>query len=72
MKKYNKINNAMGWLMFVIAAATYLLTNRAQDELPTDAQLALYNIQPLHKMGYHGQGILITVCDGGFTNANKE
>ena len=26
MKKYNKINNAMGWLMFVIAAATYLLT----------------------------------------------
>lgn len=50
--------------------ATYLLTNHAQDELPTDAQLALYNIQPLHKMGYHGQGILITVCDGGFTNAN--
>ncbi len=26
MKKYNLINNALGWLIFVIAAATYLLT----------------------------------------------
>ncbi|MGM9804318.1 MAG: DUF2723 domain-containing protein [Muribaculaceae bacterium] len=26
MKKYNVINNAMGWLMFAIAAVTYLLT----------------------------------------------
>ena len=26
MKKYNQINNALGWLMFVVAAATYLLT----------------------------------------------
>ncbi len=26
MKKYNIINNALGWLCFVIAAATYLLT----------------------------------------------
>ena len=47
-----------------------MLTNHALDELPTDAQLALYNLQPLHELGYHGQGILITVCDGGFTNAN--
>ena len=26
MKKYNLVNNALGWLCFVIAAATYLLT----------------------------------------------
>ena len=39
-------------------------------ELVTERQLALYNLLPLHDMGYHGQGILITVCDGGFTNAN--
>lgn len=26
MKKYNIVNNALGWLCFVIAAATYLLT----------------------------------------------
>ena len=50
--------------------AEAMLTNHATDELPTDAQLALYNLQPLHELGYHGQGILITVCDGGFTNAN--
>ena len=26
MKKYNLINNTLGWLLFVVAAATYLLT----------------------------------------------
>ena len=26
MKKYNMINNTLGWLVFVVAAATYLLT----------------------------------------------
>ena len=36
----------------------------------TDQQLALYNLTPLHDLGYEGQGILMTVCDGGFTNAN--
>lgn len=37
----------------------------------TDAQLALYNLQPLHEAGFEGQGILITVCDGGFYNADN-
>lgn len=36
----------------------------------TDEQLALYNLQPLHKAGYEGQGILMAVCDGGFYKAN--
>ena len=36
----------------------------------TDDQLALYNLLPLHNEGYEGQGILMTVCDGGFYNAN--
>lgn len=39
-------------------------------ELVTEKQLALYNLHPLHDLGYHGQGILMTICDGGFTNAN--
>ena len=26
MKKYKLINNTLGWLIFVVAAATYLLT----------------------------------------------
>jgi len=37
----------------------------------TDAQLALYNLMPLHQAGYEGQGILMTVCDGGFYNADR-
>lgn len=36
----------------------------------TDAQLEVYNLQTLHEAGFEGQGILMTVCDGGFTNAN--
>ena len=36
----------------------------------TDEQLAVYNLTPLHEAGYEGQGILMTVCDGGFYNAN--
>lgn len=36
----------------------------------TQRQLALYNLLPLHALGFHGQGILMSVCDGGFTNAN--
>ena len=36
----------------------------------TDGQLQLYNLPPLHQAGFKGQGILMTVCDGGFLNAN--
>ncbi len=36
----------------------------------TDAQLNLYNLPPLHEAGFEGQGILMTVCDGGFYDAN--
>lgn len=36
----------------------------------TDEQLALYNLFPLHEAGYEGQGIVMTICDGGFYNAN--
>ena len=36
----------------------------------TDAQLALYNLPPLHQAGFEGQGILMAVCDGGFQNAD--
>ena len=37
----------------------------------TYEQLALYNLLPLHAAGYEGQGILMTVCDGGFQNAQN-
>lgn len=37
----------------------------------TDDQLALYNLTPLHEAGFHGQGILMAICDGGFNKANS-
>ena len=37
----------------------------------TDEQLALYNLIPLHEAGFEGQGILMSVCDIGFSNVNS-
>lgn len=34
----------------------------------TDAQLALYNLQPLLAAGHKGEGIVLAVIDGGFQN----
>ena len=42
----------------------------ATDYGKAQAQIDLYNLSPLHEAGYEGQGILMTVCDGGFYNAN--
>lgn len=39
--------------------------------MTTDKQLKLYNLQALHELGYHGQGILMTICDGGFYKVNE-
>ena len=35
----------------------------------THEQLATYNLLPLHKAGFEGQGILMAICDGAFYNA---
>lgn len=37
----------------------------------TDQQLALYNLLPVHESGFEGKGIVMTICDGGFYNANR-
>ena len=37
----------------------------------TDNQLKLYNLLPLHEAGFEGQGILMTICDGGFYHADS-
>ena len=31
---------------------------------------SLLNLTPLHQAGFEGQGILMAICDGGFTNAH--
>ena len=36
----------------------------------TDEQLETYNLLPLHDAGFEGEGILMTICDGGFFYAN--
>lgn len=38
--------------------------------ISTTDQLTLYNLLKLHEEGYEGQGILMAICDGGFSNAN--
>lgn len=44
---------------------------QSSDPAWTEKQLALYNLTPLHEAGFEGQGILMTVCDGGFYNADQ-
>lgn len=34
-------------------------------------QQKIYNLHPLHELGFEGQGIRIAICDNGFTNANN-
>lgn len=37
--------------------------------IETTTQTDLLNLTPLHQAGFEGQGILMAICDGGFTNA---
>ena len=51
------------------------LLNTHYSLLPTHYSLlttpySLLNLTPLHQAGFEGQGILMAICDGGFTNAN--
>lgn len=34
-------------------------------------QLAVFNLHPLHRVGWFGQGITMAICDGGFLSANE-
>lgn len=45
-------------------------TGEMENTAVTDEQLALFNLKPLHDLGFHGQGILMVICDGGFYNVN--
>ncbi len=53
----------------------YSLLNTHYSLLTTHYSLlttpySLLNLTPLHQAGFEGQGILMAICDGGFTNAN--
>ncbi|MCR5050087.1 MAG: S8 family serine peptidase [Paludibacteraceae bacterium] len=50
--------------------STNCLLANTQTTFCSDDQLALYNLHPLHQAGFEGQGILMTICDGGFHNAD--
>ena len=50
--------------------ATTSLMTEENISLLTDKQQEVYNLPPLHQAGYHGQGILMAVCDVGFYNAD--
>lgn len=55
-----------------ISAVTNITSEDMQAmAMQSDKQLALYNLLPLHEAGFHGQGILITMCDGGFMDVDK-
>ena len=52
---------------------TSLTENSIQEAQTPDytaAQLATYNLTPLHNAGFEGQDILMAICDGSFYRAN--
>lgn len=53
-----------------VPSATPSIMRSLPDDWTYD-QLALYNLLPLHEAGYEGQGILMTICDGGFYHAEN-
>ena len=56
--------------MYDVPSTIYHLRCTMDDGARTDEQLDLLNLTPLHQAGFEGQGILMAICDGGFTNAN--
>lgn len=53
-----------------VRSTMYNVRRTMYDGARTDEQLDLLNLTPLHQAGFEGQGILMAICDGGFTNAN--
>lgn len=47
-----------------------LARQTAAGETSSYQQQAIYNLHPLHQLGYEGQGIRIAICDNGFNNVN--
>lgn len=46
------------------------LTLDESDDLVTGDQLAMLGIDEMHADGYHGEGVIVAVIDGGFTGVN--
>ncbi|MEE1096500.1 MAG: S8 family serine peptidase [Paludibacteraceae bacterium] len=53
---------------YSILTTDYSILNTHYSLLNTP--YSLLNLTPLHQAGFEGQGILMAICDGGFTNAN--
>ena len=53
-----------------VRSTMYNVRRKMYDGARTDEQLDLLNLTPLHQAGFEGQGILMAICDGGFTNAH--
>ena len=50
-----------------------LMQNRQDStavKMWSKAQQIVYNLPPLHEAGFEGQGILMTICDGGFESSD--
>lgn len=56
--------------MYHVRCTKYDVPCTKDDEARTNEQLDLLNLTPLHQAGFEGQGILMAICDGGFTNAH--
>lgn len=63
-------DNSQSFVIKRMSENESILRTTPEPPRATDEQLQLYNLFPLHNAGFEGQGILMTICDGGFYNAN--
>ena len=54
-----------------ILNSQFSILNSQLSSSYTQKQLELYNLLPLHEAGFEGKGILMTLCDGGFKDAQN-
>ena len=68
VKAIDQTRNETDSRRYLYRKQDFLHSSEADMARGTDAQLALYNLQPLLAAGHKGNGIVMTVIDGGFQN----
>ena len=68
VKAVEQIRNETDSRRYLYRKQDFIQSPSADMARGTDAQLALYNLQPLLAAGHKGEGIVLAVIDGGFQN----
>ena len=75
VRRYKRRDDGRGLEVPLAAASPALVSQPRQTALDYGAslgQLAQLGVPAVHEMGFHGEGVVVAVFDGGFGNLNHE